>query len=294
MASAAATSAADWKPAACSAARAASAASSLPSRRASAASRAALPEGRVEGHLGGVELHVLDGVVLARADVAGPVRGVGEGDLEHQVELGGQHLAAVEDPDEVRAHEHGAGARGRDGFGVAPAVRQEALDVPVQPPLLRLQEAVQIRAAVVVGDVLNAGAVGEDLDAVDEGRRVRRAELQRGRGGVVAHREAELDRLPVHEVHAACDWDAAHAARGRREDAQTRRVVDHILAALHVIDVARLELVVEALDQLVVHGSSHLLHGFTLPERFHAASGSLALRSASKEGGGAARDLSEA
>ena len=122
----------------------------------------ALAEGGVEGHLRGIELHVLDGVVLAAADVAGPVRGVAEGDLKHEVEFGREHFAAVEDPNEMRAHEHGAGARGRDLLGVAPAVRQEALDVPVQPPLLVFQEAIHVRATVVVGDVLYASSIGED------------------------------------------------------------------------------------------------------------------------------------
>ena len=150
--------------------------------------------------LEGVELHVFDGVLLAPADVAGPVGGVAEGDLKNKAELGGQHFAAVEDPDEVRAHEDVPGARGRDLLGVAPAVRQEALDVPVQPPLLVLQEAVEVRAAVVIGNVLDAGAVREDLYPVNEARRVRRGELQRRRGGGVAHRKAQLDGLPVHEV----------------------------------------------------------------------------------------------
>ena len=156
----------------------------------------------------------------------------------------------------------GAGARGRDGFGVAPAVRQKALNMSLEPPLLRLQKAVEVRAAVVVRDVLDPGAVREDLDAVDEAAGVRRAELQRGSGGVVAHREAQLDGFRVDEVHAASERDAAHAARGRREDAQRARIVLDVFPRLHVIDVARLELVVEALNQLVVDGSSHLLHGF--------------------------------
>ena len=220
----------------------------------------ALAKGGVEGHLGGVELHVLDGVLLAPADVAGPVGGVAEGDLKNKAELGGQHFAAVEDPDEVRAHEHGAGARGRDLLGVAPAVRQEALDVPVQPPLLVLQEAVEVRAAVVIGDVLDASAVREDLDAVDETARVRRGELQRRRGGGVAHREAELDALAVHEVHAAGQRDAAHAARGRREDAQGARVVLDVFAALHIVNVGGLQPKRQRLDQLIIYGSSYLLH----------------------------------
>ena len=111
-------------------------------------------------------------------------------------------------------------------------------------------------------DVLDAGAVGEDLDAVDEAAGVRAGELQGARGAVVAHREAELHALAVHEVHAARQRDAAHAARGGREDAQRAWVVVHVLAALDIIHVAGRELVVEALNQLVVDCSSHLLHGF--------------------------------
>ena len=67
------------------------------------------------------------------------MHGVAEGDLEHQVELGRQELAAIENSHEVRAHEHVPGALGRDLLGVAPAVREEALDVPLEPPLLVFQ-----------------------------------------------------------------------------------------------------------------------------------------------------------
>ena len=95
----------------------------------------ALAEGRVERDLRGVQRYVLDGEVLARADVAGPVVRVGEGDLEHEVELGREELSTIEDPYEVRAHEHVPGARLRDLEGVAPAVRQEAHDVLVEPPV---------------------------------------------------------------------------------------------------------------------------------------------------------------
>ena len=139
-----------------------------------------LAKSRVEGNLRGVELHVLDGVVLAPADVAGPVRGVAEGYLKDEVEFGREHFAAIQDSNEMRAHENGAGARGRDLLGVAPAVRQKALDVPVQPPLLRLQEAVQVRATVVVANVLDASAIGEDFYAVNKAAWVGTGELQRG------------------------------------------------------------------------------------------------------------------
>ena len=53
-------------------------------------------------------------------------------------------------------------------------------------------------------------------------------ELQRGCAGVVAHRVAQLDGLSVHERLTAGQGNSAHAARGRREDAQTRRVIDDI------------------------------------------------------------------
>ena len=51
----------------------------------------ALPEG-VQRHLQTVTLHIFDGEVLARADVADRVRGVGEDDLEHQLSSGGSIL----------------------------------------------------------------------------------------------------------------------------------------------------------------------------------------------------------
>ena len=74
--------------------------------------------------------------------------------------------------------------------------------MPVQPALLRLQEAVEVRATVVVANVLDASSISEDLDAVDEAAGVRRGELQCGRAGVVAHREAQLDGLSIDEVHS--------------------------------------------------------------------------------------------
>ena len=54
--------------------------------------------------------------------------------------------------------------------------------------------------------------------------------------------------------HTACGW---------REDLAAW-VVLHVLAALHVIDVARVKLVAEALNQLIVNCSSHLLHAVLL------------------------------
>ena len=50
----------------------------------------------------------LNRFILAPADVAGPVRGVAEGYLKDEVEFGREHFAAIQDSNEMRAHENGA------------------------------------------------------------------------------------------------------------------------------------------------------------------------------------------
>ena len=184
------------------------------------------------------------------------VPGLRELYLQDQVQLRGQHLPALEEPDEGRAHEDVPVLAGGDGLRVAARVLPEALEAPLMiVPFLWLQEGVQVLA-----DVIRPLAIRVELHPLDEAAGLQGAGEQVAGGVVVPHPEGDLDALRVDEVHAAGQRDAGHPAGRGREGGKRRWIVLDVTPRLYIIDVTRRELVVQALHQLIVHSLGHVLH----------------------------------
>ena len=93
---------------------------------------------RVQGDLAREDPDVLDGVIRRALAGAQGVRGLGELQLEHQIELRGQELAGLEEADERGRHQHVLEALCGDGRRHA-ADLPEARDPLVSIPFCRLQ-----------------------------------------------------------------------------------------------------------------------------------------------------------
>ena len=131
-------------------------------------------------------------------------------------------------------------------------------------PFCRFQQRVEEAAPAVLGDVIAALPVGEELDPLDEAGGLLGAGVQVQRGVVVAHAEGDLERFWVDEVHAAGERDSGHSGGGRREGAERARVVLNVAPGLNVVDVGAPELVVQRFDELILDRLGHVLHLFTL------------------------------
>ena len=143
---------------------------------------------------------------------------------------------------------------------VAAGVLPEALEAPLVVPFLRLQQGVQEAAPPVLADVIRALAVGVQLHPLDEAAGLQGAGEQVAGGVVVPDPEGDLDALRVDEIHAAGQRDARHPGGGGREGAQRRWKILYVTPRLHIIDVGRRELVVQALHKLIVHRLRDVLH----------------------------------
>ena len=214
-----------------------------------------LHQGAVQRHLGGQHPDALDAEVGGAAGRAQRVPG-----LRDQVQLRGQHLPTLEEPDQGRAHEDVPVLAGGDLDGVAPEVLPEALEAPLVIPFLRLQQRVQEAAPPVLGDVIGALAVGVELDPLDEAAGLDGAREEALGGVVVPDPEGDLDALRVDEIHAAGQRDARHPGGGGREGTQRGWEILYVTPRLHIIDVGRRELVVQALHKLIVHRLRDVLH----------------------------------
>ena len=93
-----------------------------------------LVEGRVQGHLARQHTDVLDGVVRGPAAGAQGVRGLGELQLQHQIELRRQELAGLEHADERGRHQHVLEALRGHGRRREPGELPEAGDALVLIP----------------------------------------------------------------------------------------------------------------------------------------------------------------
>ena len=119
--------------------------------------------------------------------------------LQHQVQLRRQHLAAAQETEGGR-HEHFLKVRLRQGKGEAAGVVDfEALVGLVDPPFARLQR-VQVHGSRVVVDVVRALAVGEKLDSLDQAGRVPHDGVKVVGGIVVDEAKSHLDALRIDEV----------------------------------------------------------------------------------------------
>ena len=130
----------------------------------------AFDQSAVEGDLRGKNTNVLDaevnGAVLASAH---RVSRICELNLQRQVQLRRQHLAAPQQPHEGRGHEHFLEMRLRQCVGkAADVVDFEALVGLIDPPFAWLQQRVQVHGSGVVVDVVCPLAVGEKLDSLDQ------------------------------------------------------------------------------------------------------------------------------
>ena len=83
----------------------------------------------------GQQVHILYLVRQARAHAGAHGHlGVGEFDLQDQIELRREHLAGVEHADEVRIHQHVPLLPRLHRQGPAPGVHRQALPVEFLPP----------------------------------------------------------------------------------------------------------------------------------------------------------------
>ena len=226
----------------------------------------ALLQGAVQRDLRGQDAHVLDAEVGGAARRAQRVGGLGELQLEHQVELRGQHLAALEEPYEGRRHQHFAVLPGRDLHGMASWVLPEALEAPLVVPLLWLQQGVQVAAPAILRDIVGSLPVGVELDPLDEAAGLDGAREQAVCVGVVVpDPEGDLHAFRINEIHAAGEGNPRHATGGGRERGEARRVILYVAPGLHVIHVRSGELVVQALRELIVHRLRDVLHPACFP-----------------------------
>ena len=217
----------------------------------------------VQGHLAGQHPDVLDAVAVG-AGAAGPerVRGLRELDLQHQIQLRREHLARLEEPDEGRGHQNVLVVPVQDRRRVPDVGREEALEGAAVVPLLGLQQAVEPAAAAVLGDVVRALAVAEQLDALDEAAALEGAREDLAPGPVgVSNSESYFDALGVDEVHSAGEGDSRHTAGGRGEGGERRWIILDVAPGLDVIDVRGRELVVQGAHELILDGLGDVLHG---------------------------------
>ena len=194
-----------------------------------------------------------------RPGVLGPQRsgGVRKLDFYHQVQLRRQHLPAAQDAHHGGAQQHVRVAALVHRAGDARVVHFVDLVAVV---LSALQQVVHGHGAAVVVDVVAALAVGEDLDALDEAGGVGRGRGQRVGAARVPDAEGDLDGLGVDEGRAAGQRDAADPRGCGGERAQRAREVLHVVLRRHVAGVARLQLVVQALHQLILGSGGDYLH----------------------------------
>ena len=100
-----------------------------------------LPQRTVQGDLVGQKVHVFDLVRQARAHAGAHGHGgLGKLDLQDQVQLGREHLAAVEHSDQMRRHEHVALLSGLHRQRSAAGIHRQALPLTALSPLVRLQK----------------------------------------------------------------------------------------------------------------------------------------------------------
>ena len=135
----------------------------------------------------------------------------------------------------------------------------ETLHGLVAVVLAAFQQIVQRHDATVVVDVV-AALAGEDLDALDETGGVGRGRRQRVGAVRVPDVEGDLDRLGVDEGRAAGQRDAADPQGGGGEGAQRAGEVLHVVPCCHVAGVAGLQLVRQALHQLILGSGGDYLH----------------------------------
>ena len=180
-----------------------------------------LHQGAVQCHLGGQHPDALDAEIAGAAGRAERVPGLRELYLQDQVQLRGQHLPALEEPDEGRAHEDVPVLAGGDGLRVAARVLPEALEAPLMiVPFLWLQEGVQEAAPPVLADVIRPLAIRVELHPLDEAAGLQGAGEQVAGGVVVPDPEGNLHTFGINEIHTAGQRDARHPAGGGREGAQ--------------------------------------------------------------------------
>ena len=190
----------------------------------------------VEGDLGGKNANVLDAEInRAVLTSAHRVSRICKLDLENEVQLRRQHLAAPQKPHKGRGHEHFLEMRLGQGLGkAADVVDLEALVGLVDPPLPRLQQHVQVHRSGVVVDVVRALAVGKKLDSLDQASRVPHDGVKVVGGVVVDKAESHLDALGVDKVRARRQGHAHHP-RGRGCDgAEGAWEILNVLARYHV------------------------------------------------------------
>ena len=128
----------------------------------------------------------------------------------------------------------------------------EAFQGLVGVVLAALQQVVHRHGAPVVVDVIAPLSVGEDLNPLDEARGVRGGRRQRVGAVGVHHAEGDFQAFRVDEGGAAGERDAADPGGGRREGAQGAGEILRVVACGDVAGVARLELVVQALHELIL------------------------------------------
>ena len=121
-----------------------------------------------------------------------------------------------------------------------------------------LQQVVHRHGAPVVVDVIAPLSVGEDLNPLDEARGVRGGQRVGAVG--VHHAEGDFQAFRVDEGGAAGERDAADPGGGRREGAQGAGEILHVVACGDVAGVARLELVAQALHELILRARGDYLH----------------------------------
>ena len=134
---------------------------------------------------------------------------------------------------------------GCTGRAQPPASTGRALPLAPLPPLVVFQQAVHEGRTAVVADVLDALAVGKELDALDEARRVGGAAEHVAGAVQVPEGEGQLHRLAVEEIHSGGQRNAADP-RGRRGESRQRAwEILNRFSALDIVGVARGQLVVE-------------------------------------------------
>ena len=114
----------------------------------------------------------------------------------------------------------------------------------VDPPLLGLQKRVQVHRPRIVVDVISALAVGKQLDALDQARRVPHDGVEVVGRIIVHEAEGNLDRVGVQPVAASRQRNARHPGGRGGESAETARVELDIFPRYDVRRVARAHLVV--------------------------------------------------
>ena len=182
-------------------------------------------------------------------------------DLENEVQLRRQHLAAPQQPHQRWRHKHFLEVTLGQGLGkAADVVDLEALVGLVDPPLARLQQRVQVHGSAVVVDVVCALAVGEKLDSFDQAGGVSHDGVKVVGGVVVDEAESYLDAFGVDKIRARRQGNANNSRGRGRDGAEGAWEILRIFARHHVGCVGRAHLVVQALHELVIDGVRHHLH----------------------------------